>query len=277
VIPILQKVHFVIKHVYDMKPSAEPKSQRYGDFSSNTCLLNADNRVFPNFTQTHSDIPLVPTEGPWPLEFWQLTPYINAIYAHRHKYQYWMFHIPSELIEKGDRAPHWYRLALSWWLLRNHCDRVLWLDTDAFVNDHSYSLEDLEREFQLSASSGPFILMPSDCCSGDNGGNTGVYLIVKSEKSQAFLKEWWDLPLNNQTFSRKLRENLFDQDCLNYGLRHHYGSGWKLVPLMLMTTPQGSFIRHYWASDKDRKDRFMMELARVSIQSFSSAFLSDRG
>lgn len=229
-----------------------------------TCILMADARPFHNPLQDSiPDITRIEeAQHSWPVAYYELTPYMNLMYALRHGYTFFRFTLPEELIDRGQRDATWYKIPLTVYLLTYECQNILWLDSDAFIRDSSVTLEELARAYDIH-DGGPYMLLPQDG-PGHLDANMGAFLIRNGSRVLSFLEEWWTLPLNNAAYKAKLRGKLHEQDTLNRGMRKYKGSIWVLCPKSMLTTTYGSFVRHFWAGHKN-ETLFRMEMARLAM------------
>lgn len=230
-----------------------------------TCILMADARPFHNPLQEGIPdiIRIEEAQHTWPVAYYQLTPYMNLLYAIRHGYTFFRFTLPKEVLDRGQRDATWYKIPLTAYLLTYECKRIMWLDSDAFIRDSSITLEEVARAYDIHEG-GPYMLLPQDG-PGHLNANMGAFLIRNGSTVLSFLEEWWMLPLNNPAFKAKLRAKLHEQDTFNHGMRKYKGSIWVLCPKSMLTTPYGSFVRHFWAGHKN-ETLFRMEMARLAME-----------
>lgn len=233
--------------------------------SSSYCVLMADDR--PLIHPTKEPLPPIQTdEEPfkWDMPYWSETVYINLFYALRHGYQFWRIHVPSDMVAQGDRDMTWYKIPATLLLLRSGCQWVFFLDSDAFVADLDISLPSLAKAYQLDQPGTPFMLIPRDV-RGWTDANCGAFLVRNDGKeTEMFLEEWWNLPSVRPEFKVKYRERLHEQHTFNYGMIQYKDTKYRLTPVSLLTSPEGTFVRHYWADWKS-KNLFHMETSRASM------------
>ena len=229
------------------------------------CILMADARPFhdpskdgiPDITRIDE------AQHTWSVKYFEMTPYMNLLYALRHGYSFWRFTLPKALVDGGQRDSTWYKIPLTAYLLRHECRNVFWLDSDAFVRDFEITLEELARAYDIH-DGGPYMLVPQDG-PGHVNANMGAFLIRNGSEVLDFLEEWWKLPLHDEVFKHKLRGKLHEQDVFNHGMRKYKGTIWVLCPKALLTTTFGSFVRHFWGGHKN-ETLFLQEMARISME-----------
>jgi len=117
-------------------------------------------------------------------------PYAEAInrkYCQEKGYQYFVEKNTTKIREEiQDRAPTWYKPKLIKEVFQEfNPDYVLFLDTDAIVNDFDQNIEQfIDQNYDI---------VLSEDVSAHSVANAGVFLIKNSEWSRNFLDKWWSL------------------------------------------------------------------------------------
>ena len=260
-------------HLY---PVGSNTIKTLGNFRVDTrdfCLLMEDDRPFATSPLSDANVPPIDmNDYEWNFPYWEETVYINAMYAMRHGYQLLRMTFPKTLIDKGGRSSPWYKVAASLFAIRFGCRYVFFIDSDAFVAEINVPLDRILNDFNIGPSSkdpagksSPFMLIPRDTL-GITDGNTGAFLIYnRGLEVQEFLSSWWKLPEIRPELQEFYKNGLYEQRVFNEGMRHHKGTSYVLTPMNFMTSPNGEFVRHYWADWKKRPELFHMEAARSSV------------
>ena len=222
----------------------------------------------------------------WPLDAaqataWnQLTQLINLAYAKRHGYTFLRAQYHRSLI--AGRAYLWSKVLIMWRvaLAHSHCRVVAFIDSDATFETQAPLRPLLQRagllrpswEERVRAGNAPlpprrlFLLPkepPGSNAFKDFRGNditntemsTGFIAFRNSAAARRMLLEWWWAPQQLPSMRRYLVQWAHEQRVWNDVMRPKYRDAWIELPKRpdveppLLSTPQGSFVRHMWWKD----------------------------
>ena len=166
---------------------------------------------------------------------------INRIYCERHGYE---FEVVTPRLAPDDRTIHWLKVKAVLDALP-HYDFVLWMDADAWVHDHTRRLEDqlVPRGAAVTEILIGTNRLNQDVGWGDEGANTGVFLVRNTPLARHILEEWWHVPYHDPETARTWP---VDQA----GFNRHVLPRWSptgrvlLIDYRHLNGLDGEFIRH---------------------------------
>jgi hypothetical protein len=131
----------------------------------------------------------------------KITEDINKLYAKKYNYSFKTFY--KRLA--NDRAPQWDKILAILELMKENYDYILWIDSDAYFNDHSKKLNeifDFEGNYNIHIS--------SDKPYGIYNVNTGIMLIKNTIWSKKFLQRIWDCDDEDYLYKAYHEQTIFD-------------------------------------------------------------------
>lgn len=170
--------------------------------------------------------------------FWQAAAAINHAYALHHGYGFLYVQYPKPCNHSGRNRTYGHcKIAVVTDLMLHgingyHCDKVLWLDTDAYVMNISMSLDTyLETKRQagdesLQAGLEPWQLLFSVNSPWQADGLcTGIFWVRSSEDACGILRNWWDAKWDP--------DQGMEQAAMNFGVHmchRAYGTRVRVMP-----------------------------------------------
>ncbi|DBA85569.1 TPA: hypothetical protein ACH3X2_005659 [Trebouxia sp. C0005] len=219
---------------------------------SNVAIVMLDVRELDDFPGMVRDMMSGKAEPPELLLYYQAVAYNNLFYAMRHGYDFLYVGLFDDSVFPTERMPVWQRIAFLRGILPLY-EYLFMLDSDAYVRVQAITVHDVVKHFNLSDDKA--FLCPRD---DEDYVNVGVMLLRRDPISLSILEDWWAAPMIHPNLTTYLsRAWSLEQHVFNSVMTNHPNAIVAVMPVRAMTTPEGAFVRHIWASGDEHRSNIL--------------------
>ncbi|EJD54556.1 hypothetical protein AURDEDRAFT_179686 [Auricularia subglabra TFB-10046 SS5] len=224
------------QHAWSLVRPPVPAPRPYASDPKRVCVMAADTRPLKEFSPA--------TVDPAKLDFRTFATYYTLWWSLRHGYTYRMVRTQQP---KG-YDPIWSKTrAIRDMVANPDCELVVFFDSDAYVTQPSYSIDDLlyrwgfhERAVMLLAMDQPVHSMPQN----QNATNTGFMVFRTSQKALDILDAIMECPEKIAECAEWKNVPKYEQTAFNHHVRPHLKEGDELI-IVPCTEANGNFMNRY--------------------------------